>query len=110
MRLENQTRKLESEKTRVYAQKPRLKMPFKNSVPGEALERRRDDWGMGRGEAVQDDRPEGVQADQVLRIVRCDGGPFEEKVEQVEPELLLGRVVDDQHCFNHADPDPAFFS
>jgi hypothetical protein len=54
---------------------------------------------MGRGEAVQDDRPEGVQADQVVRIVRCDGGPFEEKVEQVEPELLLCRVVDDPHCF-----------
>jgi hypothetical protein len=63
-------------------------MPFKNSVPGEALERRGDDGGMGRGEAVQHDRPEGVQADQVLRIVRCDGGAFEEEVEQVETELL----------------------
>ncbi len=110
MRLENRTKTLESEKTRVYyAQKPRLKMPFKNSIPGEALERRRDNGGMGRGQAVQDDRPEGVQADQVVRIVRCDGGPFEEEVEQVEPELLLGRVFDDPHCFNHADPDPAFF-
>jgi hypothetical protein len=31
MRVENQT-KLKSEKTRVYAQKPGLKMPFKNSI------------------------------------------------------------------------------
>ncbi len=31
MKVENQT-KLESEKTRVYAQKPRLKMPFKDSI------------------------------------------------------------------------------
>jgi hypothetical protein len=31
MRIENQT-KLMSERTRVYAQKPRLKMPFKNSI------------------------------------------------------------------------------
>ncbi len=45
----------------------------------------------------------------MVSIVRCDGGPFEKEVEQVEPELLLCRVVDDPHCFNHADPDPAFF-
>jgi hypothetical protein len=30
----NEVRKLESEKTRVYAQKPRLKMQFKNSICG----------------------------------------------------------------------------
>jgi hypothetical protein len=30
MNKKNEGRKLESEKTRVYAQKPRLKMPFKN--------------------------------------------------------------------------------
>jgi hypothetical protein len=63
-------------------------MPFKNSIPGEALERRRDDGGMGRGQAVQDDRPKGVHADQVVSIVRCDGRAFEKEVEQVEPELL----------------------
>jgi hypothetical protein len=35
MRVENQTKaKLESEKTRVYARKPRLKLPFKNSISG----------------------------------------------------------------------------
>ncbi len=33
MRVENQ-KKLESEKTRVYAQKPRLEMPFKNCNSG----------------------------------------------------------------------------
>jgi hypothetical protein len=33
MRAENQ-RNLESEKIRVYAQKPRLKMPIKNSISG----------------------------------------------------------------------------
>jgi hypothetical protein len=33
MWVENQT-KLESEKTRVYAQKPRLKIAFKNSISG----------------------------------------------------------------------------
>jgi hypothetical protein len=90
-------------------------MPFKNSIPGEALERRRNDGGMGRGQAVQDDRPEGVQADQVVRTVRCDGGAFEEEVEQVEPELLLCRVVDPHFLkcgsgsiifFLTADPDP----
>ncbi len=35
--VENQTKKLESEKTRVYAQKPRLEMPFKNSISGSIL-------------------------------------------------------------------------
>ncbi len=74
-------------------------MPFKNSIPGETLECGGDDGGVGRGEAVQDDRPEGVQADQMVCIVRWDGGAFEEEVEQVEPELLLGRVVVDPHCF-----------
>ncbi len=34
MTVENQRQKVESEKTRVYAQKPRLKMPFKNSISG----------------------------------------------------------------------------
>jgi hypothetical protein len=38
-RVENQT-KLESENTRVYVQKPRLKMPFKNSISAPDRERR----------------------------------------------------------------------
>jgi hypothetical protein len=32
IRIESQTKNSSSEKTRVYAQKPRLKMPFKNSI------------------------------------------------------------------------------
>jgi hypothetical protein len=34
MRVEKTRQKLKSEKTRVYAQKPRPKMPFKNSISG----------------------------------------------------------------------------
>jgi hypothetical protein len=34
--------KLESEKTRVYAQKPRLKMPFKNSISGHKIPTEKD--------------------------------------------------------------------
>jgi hypothetical protein len=34
MKIDNQT-KLESEKTQVYAKKPRLKMAFKNSISGK---------------------------------------------------------------------------
>ena len=36
---EKTRQKLESEKTRVYAQKPRLKMPFKNFISGKKTER-----------------------------------------------------------------------
>ncbi len=41
--------KLESEKTRVYAQKLRLKMPFKNSISGQLDEKgfkkkKREQW------------------------------------------------------------------
>jgi hypothetical protein len=32
--MKNEGRKLEYEKTRVYAQKPRVKMSFKNSISG----------------------------------------------------------------------------
>ncbi len=39
MRVENQT-KLESENTRAYAQKPRLKMSFKNSISAPDREKR----------------------------------------------------------------------
>jgi hypothetical protein len=35
LRRKNEGGKLEPEKTRVYAQKPQLKMPFKNSISGK---------------------------------------------------------------------------
>jgi hypothetical protein len=35
LRRKNEGGKLEPEKTRVYAQNPRLKMPFKNSISGK---------------------------------------------------------------------------
>ncbi len=46
--------KLESEKTRVYAQKPRLNMPFKNSISGKqqkknGRQKRQEEWS-GEGE------------------------------------------------------------